>query len=67
MLNIDGRVLGVILGGMAGPALGSVCSAILGNPALVDVTSVGIVLGATLGATLGNLLVSTGHNGFLGS
>ena len=61
MLKVDGRVLGVMLGAMAGPALGAIGSAMLGDPALVDLTSVGIVIGAALGATLGNLLVATGH------
>ena len=59
MHRIDGRGLGLMLGAMAGPALGAISSAMLGDPALVDLTSVGIVLGATIGATLGCLLVST--------
>ena len=48
MSKIDGRVLSVMLGAMFGPALGTFGSAILGDPALVDLTAVGIVLGATL-------------------
>ena len=60
MLTIDGRVLGVVLGVMAGPGVGVICSAMLGEPALVDLTSVGIVLGAMIGATITNLIVSTG-------
>ena len=57
MINIDGRFLGVLIGAMAGPALGALGKAMLGDPALVDLTAVGIVLGVTLGATLGDLLV----------
>ena len=63
MSKIDGRVLSVMLGAMFGPALGTFGSAILGDPALVDLTAVGIVLGATLGAMLSSLLVSPGHDG----
>jgi hypothetical protein len=35
----------------------------LGNPVLVDLTSVGIMLGAMLGATLSSLLLSTNYGG----
>jgi len=60
--NIDGRFLGVLFGAIAGPALGAIGSAMLGDPALVDLTAVGIVLGVTLGATLSDLVVSTGYS-----
>ena len=63
MIKIDGRVLSVMLGAMFGPALGAVGSSMLGDPALVDLTAIGIVLGATLGATLSGLLVSPDHGG----
>jgi hypothetical protein len=62
-MKLDGRVLSVMLGAMVGPALGAVGSARLGDSALVDLTAVGIVLGATLGAMLSNLLFSPGNGG----
>ena len=62
-MKIDGRILSVMLGAMVGPALGAVGSARLGDSALVDLTAVGIVLGATLGAMLSSLLFSPGHGG----
>jgi hypothetical protein len=52
-----------MLGAMVGPALGTIGSAMLGDPALVDLTAVGIMLGATLGATLSSLFVSPGYGG----
>src|SRR3954466_1311848 len=55
VLKIDRRVLGVVLGAMAGPVLGAISRDILGDPALVDLTSVGIVLGATIGGMVSNL------------
>jgi len=63
VIKLDGRVLSVMLGAMAGPAFGAIGTAMLGDPALVDLTALGIVLGATLGATLSSLLVSPGHGG----
>ena len=62
MSSIDGRFLGVLFGAMVGPALGTLGGVILGNPALVDLTAVGIVLGVTVGATLSDLLVSASHS-----
>jgi hypothetical protein len=61
--KFDGRVLSVLFGVLAGPALGAIGNAMLGDAALIDLTAVGIVLGATFGATLSSLLVSPSHRG----